>query len=561
MLKIFGALIALSLFAFCNPALSEVVPTKKIRVYNNGVTPLYIYLQSPVITEPDLWMQAQFKVSDWDANFASQRKFQTSRLRRAYFEAPSGPKGIKPNGWLEITLPFYTQLKATTPDNLGKVKDQFVDWWNANRLYIFDSDEAYHSAQVTNNNDKPPAPGGGLPPPPVVVFSESAVPTCVWSDGGPCSVKLFESAINAPDGIPFELQEFTFASAEGPPLNKNLPPPTRTKIDLDRVNYNVSSLDSVYLPVAMGPLAGETPSTTAYVGTGLTTSQFRKTLNLFAGNGSRWPFYIPVYYDDVVRPGFPSTNSKACSLAPFPQTQAYKLPKLPGAFNVFTASYLGSERGAPPIPPVLSSNPANWKTVYSNNACIPSSVPPFIDPPALGATGVAMLDLWTKCLNGVSDASETCRQIRGIVDIFRKSFAKTCANTPTPPLDNIMQAVYGWVPIVYRGCRGADLVTVPGFAPAQTEYCKLQYNYLTLPGAQKQYIFNPYTALIHSPAVLNGLASSSYAFSIDDKLSFKSVPAQGVVIAISGLTGLSNKQATPLPTKDTIFDHCKEAGQ
>ena len=62
------------------------------------------------------------------------------------------------------------------------------------------------------------------------------------------------------------------------------PAPTRTKIDLRFVNYNVSSLDSVFLPVAMGPLtkAGDSvnlgvdpPVPVPYVGTALTTAQFR----------------------------------------------------------------------------------------------------------------------------------------------------------------------------------------------------------------------------------------------------------------------------------------------
>ena len=106
-----------------------------------------------------------------------------------------------------------------------------------------------------------------------------------------------------------------------------------------------------------------------------------------------------------------------------------------------------------------------------------------------------------------------------------------------------MQAVYGWVPIVNRGCTGLDLKTnVTAYQNAALAYCRLQYNYVTLPANQKAvYTFNPFTALIHapySPILGGGLDSSAYAFSIDDKLSFKSVVADGIILTIAGTKGL-----------------------
>ncbi len=133
-----------------------------------------------------------------------------------------------------------------------------------------------------------------------------------------------------------------------------------------------------------------------------------------------------------------------------------------------------------------------------------------------------------------------------------------------------MQAVYGRVPIVYRGCTRLDLKTdETSYKDAALAYCRLQYNYLTLPANQKADIFNPYTALIHAPhnpLLGGGLDSSAYAFSIDDKLSFKSVVAEGVILAIAGTKGLEfDKKAgqrapvpTPIPTTaKEIEDHCK----
>jgi hypothetical protein len=566
---------------------TDPVPCKRIRVYNNNPVNgnnIYVFFES-FIQDPkkaDLWMQAYFKVSDWDSSFVSPRRFVTTRLRRAYIQI-GNDEGIAPGDWVEMEIPFFTQLKATTSANLGKVADQYIDWWNSGRIVFFDSQAAYHSAKVTNNPEKS-VPGGGLPPPPVKVLGGAAVPSCTASNGKKCTVPLFENALQPLDGIPFQLQEYTLASAEGPPLNKTLPPPTRTKIDLRFVNYNVSSLDSVFLPVAMGPLtkAGDSVNhgvkpaePVPYVGTALSTTRFRQTLDKFTSNGNNWPLYVPAYFDDEEHVGFPSSAAKACSLAPFPtnSTGRYNLPKIPGAFNVLTASYLGivGPPVFPPVPPVLSSNPANYKTKYKSNACTLPTSPPFVNPPKLGVAGKAFIDLWNKCTTGTTDTTTTCKDVRIVSKLFTQGFSAACKTSPTPPFYITMQAVYGWVPIVFDGCTGQDLKTdEDAYKKAALAYCRLQYNYVTLPDNQKAtYTFNPYTALIHapySPVLGGGLDSSAYAFSIDDKLSFKSVVAEGIILTIAGTKGLEfDRKAgqtapvpTPIPaTAKQIVDHCK----
>jgi hypothetical protein len=589
-------LISLGFSNFVGSALScdytDPVPCKKLRIYNNNPAngnSIYVFFES-FIQDPnkaDLWMQAQFKVSDW-VNFVSPRRFVTTRLRRAYIQI-GNDEGLAPGASVEITVPFYTQLLTTTADNLGKVADQYVDWWNSGRIVFFDSAAAYHSAKVTNSPEKT-VPGGGLPPPPVKVLAGAAVPTCTASNGKPCVVPLFENALQPLDGIPFQLQEYTLASAEGPPLNKTLPGPTFTKIDLRFVNYNVSSLDSVFLPVAMGPLtkAGdsvnlgvEPPAPVPYVGTALTTAQFRQTLDKFSSSGNNWPLYVPAYFDDKVRAGFPSSAAAACSLAPFvappPTTGTYNLPKIPGAFNVLTESYQGIRKDPngntifPPVPPILSSNPADYRTKYTTNACTLPSPAPFVNPPNLGKAGKAFVDLWNNCYPGTGDLSDTCKDIRTVASLFASGYTKACPTKPTPPFYIMMRAVYGWVPIVDQGCTGVDLKTdVAAYTTAALAYCRLQYNYVTLPPLQKaKYTFNPYTALIHapySPILGGGVDSSAYAFSIDDKLSFKSVVADGIILTVAGAKGLefdkAKGQTAPVPTAIPntaagIIDHCK----
>jgi hypothetical protein len=120
-----------------------------------------------------------------------------------------------------------------------------------------------------------------------------------------------------------------------------------------------------------------------------------------------------------------------------------------------------------------------------------------------------------------------------------------------PDFDSTIQAIYGFVPITFSGCTGGALKDTAGFKDAIGHYCDLQYNYLT--GAPEEEIFNPYTRLIHDT-----LKSSAYAFSIDDKVSFKHVVGTGIILAIAGANGLENKTAAPLPDKTNFKDQCRE---
>ena len=575
-------------------------PKKTIRIVNNNVnSTLYAFIQSPIFenkkqTDADLWMQTQCGINDW-VNIGSQqvplwnsqRTFKTTRLYRAYILINNSSNGIAHGNYVDVTVPFYTQLTPIPANRLGLDPDQYIDWWNANRIYMFDTAAAFNSAMWTNQCANTncaaggtPAPGGNLPQPVVNPVGGADTPTCVSSDGATCTVLLREAAVNVPDGVPFQLQEYTAASAEGPPLNNNLLSqqncPTgfvyvdHTCLGNQYVNYNVSSLNSVFMSVAMEP-RGRTD--TQYVGSATTVDDLRTKIGSFSNSGTDWPYYVPAYFDSKTHEGFLSSVSYACSLSvPFPSDYTfppYNLPKIPGTFNVFTESYSGgpgSDGTAPPIPPILSSNPANWRTFagYAENHCSPPTVPPFVNPPAVGTLGQKVQNLWDLCLNGVSDTSQTCTRIRDIQKLFQTSYDTNCkANNPVPRFQ-LQRAVYGWVPIDYKGCKGADLSLQKNFPTLQSEYCQLRYNYLETEVKNNQkYLFNPYTALIHGNAsvgVPNGLGSTAYAFSIDDALSFKSVVADGLIIAVGGPNGLGNPNGEPIPkTPAEALTHCRKA--
>jgi hypothetical protein len=505
-----------------NPA-----PVKYIAIYNNSPVTIYPVLAIGIKSRdnPDLWMQAFFESVFPNKN--PYPPFPTTLVYRAYINED---KGIPAGDSVTIQVPFYTQLKDVTADDIGDDNDQFIDWWNGARVYLFDGKTALDAAKITDGSNQD---GSTHRPTPIAYLPTADLPICDPTNPICEPIDFVSYRIDPPFGVPFELQEFTFASAMGPPIA-----PRPATIDLTYVNYNISSLDSVYLPVAVGPL---TDSSVPYVGSTEKIVPFRTSLRNFNASGSAWPYYVPVYFADAsTHPTYPVVMGAACSLDPFSGTPAYDLPKLPGAFNLFTASY----QSPAPTPPVLSSNPPITSAPYPTS-CV-EGVP--ANPPALGTLGQGVLNLWSECTPPMDGPGPTCDEIRTVSNFFTTNYVNACGAQPGSIA--MIQAVYGWVPITYNGCTGGALAKTPGYADAIATYCTLQYNYLdtTLPAAD---IFNPYTALIHKE-----LESSAYAFSIDDELSFKHVVDNGIILTIAGANGLVNQEGTPLPTLDTYKNQC-----
>lgn len=116
-------------FAATAAAQTGTVPTKEIVIYNSpdskdSIYPVMEAARNVGIT--DLWMQAQLKINKGET-FA--RPFPRTQNYRAYINLPGG---IRPGSSVTIKVPFYTQLKEVTPNDLGKGNDQYIDWWNGN---------------------------------------------------------------------------------------------------------------------------------------------------------------------------------------------------------------------------------------------------------------------------------------------------------------------------------------------------------------------------------------------------------------------------------------------
>jgi hypothetical protein len=535
--------LTLSLTLSCGVAAAKIAPTPHtatIVIHNNFTNEsglrIYPYLESakrydPPLGNPDLWMQAEFRTD------TPLRQFLTDFNYRAYINPPQpgNPGGIGPGESVTITVPFYTQLKEYTDENLGEVHDQFIDWWNAQRVYFFVGQTDLSSALQYN---------GSRDPRPVTPLPQASAPKCPRDH---CTILLKAYDISLKHNVPYGFAEYTFGTAlDGPPPKIHR---------YDEVHYNANAVDSQYLPLAVG--AYENPAV-PYVGSPLTIEKFKMVFPGFSAQGEKWPFYIPIYLDKYkTHPGFPKLdNYMPCSLnAPFPDYPEYSLlPLLPSTFNVLEESYKGRPgAGTVPVPPLLSSQPPDWKTFFSNHHCIESSDPKY-DTPNLGTYGQGMVDLWTKCTTSGGDGSPTCNDIQEVNDFFQRNYKAKCpAQTPDQPA--VLKAVYGWVPIEWPvgGCVGNNLASTDGYSGANKAYCRLQYNYLTV--SDPADIFNPWTGLIHSKT---GLNSSAYAFSIDDALAVKNVTAKGIIIALGGLNGLENRNPTPIPQSEgEIGTACK----
>jgi len=264
------------------PAKDEI-PTKFIKFVNSSPETVY-----PIIflgkRDVDEWMQAYFQVSK--KNIKTET-YQNTKVYRTYVIEDAG---MAPKTTLYVQVPLYSQL-AAKPD--GTKPNQYIDWWNGARVLFYD-DAAQVQADYEND-----LPGVTTPLTSALVWCRdlNAAGTACKT---PHPLKVFASDVGLPALDLSQLTEFTFGdaiTANGAPY----PFPTRN------VGYNISSVDQVYLPVAMEPLGN---ATIPYIGTVVTIGKFRKAMNNWLAATPGWPVYQPDIADQ---------------------------PRIPGAYNVFAA--------------------------------------------------------------------------------------------------------------------------------------------------------------------------------------------------------------------------------
>jgi hypothetical protein len=504
---------------------NATVPMKEITIYNDSTTDTIYPVLLATIGQNDLWLQAQFNVvdpitqtfcnNDLAIKACTAPQSEVPRLYKAYINLD---KGVRPGEFVSIIVPFYTQLTETDSSTIGKSSGQYIDWWNAERIRFYDGKTAVTGA-FNFNYDLTAPMNPPAPPTPVSPIKGAAVPSCAPDNTFNCEpATLVYYDVDFPTGsIPFDFGEYTFAAAEGPPPGGLLPAGSPFTINLSTVNFNVSAVDGVYLPIAIAALGNSTPVQRQYLGTTTSFDTVSATLSTFSNTGKSWPYYWPSYF------------SKAAPTVAHDTPQdgdaPYRLPKIASANVVFAESY----KDPAPSPPVLSSD--------TNGT------------PMLGTAAQALVTLWTKCTT-TNNMSDTCLKIRDVLKFFSDNYLDTCGlGPPLPPTPTLLTQVYGWAE--FPGCSQA-LVNTPGYDTTISEYCELQYNYLNS-ATKPEDIFNPYAKLVHQT-----LATNAYAFSIDDKFAFKSVPGDGLIITIGGPKGLAfPTEQAPLPTTANIHKYCR----
>jgi len=319
------------------------------------------------------------------------------------------------------------------------------------------------------------------------------------------------------------------------------------------VNYNVSNVDQVYLPVAMEPMVNadknNRTNTPGYLGTTLEVKVVRKRLMDFTGatgdvhdpkNPKNWPIYT-VQKDGSGGLLYPDAGIR-----------------VPGANNVF--QFLAQ--------PEINVTPS--KLTPSPRCAAPDCIPTMSNGPVWSGTKFVdgMIMQWMTCT--LFPTKENCPQSGLYLAVnsafqtnYKDLYAECGKSFPTwlapvgnsiPPLPNLyafLQFVYGWVPFNVV-CGGIELPT----GPTPREYIMLSDNFQKIrgtPAAEGEKIFNRYAQLIHgapdgTPKVHFGLDAAAYAYSIDDQSSFLSKPGVGLIFAVGKEVGLPNPDQFIFPT-------------
>jgi hypothetical protein len=460
-----------------------LVKPKTITIYNNSNTTIY-----PIIST------SKNAVNEWvQACFRTTAPYPTKYVYKLYVNEEAG---IAPGKAVTITLPLFSKLTTS----------KYITWWNGGRVVLADKNE-----NLRNLQDKSiPVPAGV---------------TCAGS-GMTCQLKVYSSNVQFPENIYAQLSEFTFGDSIIPPGQ------TLRLLKPENVGYNISYVDHVYMPIAIGP---KNNPYIGYSGSTKTLIEFRTHLLNFLqteiGNG--WPVY---------------------NLGEL---------KLPGGYNIF-AQRTGTlppdanapvkpEKGFPPVLTVLDC--LNGKCNEKQKSSL-----------HFGQSVQSMQNLWGSCVHWNEDISKyvtekiDCpEELQVRLGALQRFFAENhknyvtmfnagqCAKGSQPVPFSYWQAlnhIYGWVPF-NEGCGAAanPLVNtkIDGWdhARMQSMYIhELEYNYknANLPSAL---LFNPYVKLIHAP---DYLSMDAYGFSVDDAVGFMSELGDGLIFTVGGSRGLTNKQ-------------------
>src|SRR5262245_40330196 len=443
----------------CKSPGPRAIPFKTVNIRNNSDKPIWAVLETakqdipdPITKKPhDRWLQAEFD--------PTPGTYASLYLYRAYVD-PVG--GIPKQSSVSVRVPFYTQLET---DPCPDKPDQYINWWRALRIYIYDDEGAIKHAYGLDTDTEKAAPMSTFAP------DAGPGPTCTG-----CAESLIvyrdqtgadSHGVSLPAVDPSQLLEFTFATVtpDGEPL----------KIDHGFVDYDISSVDQVYLPVAMDPVNNPF---IGFIGSVMRRDEFGTRLEKFKSHFGwpkyKWPPYVtnqdnirlPATYNvmkEIFHPGDPPPMDPA-------GTAIEKLPVMQ-AMNRLWDCCCG----------------AGWPS----SACSKPS----------------------RACGDPSPSPQTCDNMARVADLFEKNYARyegLCVDPlkPVPLTRNFMMShVYGWVP--FNECTAGtilgnvvnELKDTPGiggeagYHAIANAYIDLQYH--SSPDNSPFGDFNRYVELIH----------------------------------------------------------------
>ncbi len=453
------------------------VPTMPIKIYNNSPN-FNIY---PVLTTgtstSSLWLQAWFKVPKAQMGNNPYPKLNSFR----FYINPTGT-GIPPGESVTITLPLFTALVPKAKVD-PKLPDQYIDWWGGGRIEIFD-------APVSTGSPPPALTALYTQRPTQTVVSpilNTQIPTCQGCTGNLIMFK--DTGGGFKNNEPSQLTEYTLGA-----INQSKDP---VELNTNNVDFDVSYVDTAYLPVAMTPYNTTLPriAQVGYVGTPQPIGKFRQALRKFVAADSPyvgWPQFI--------------------------NNQKKKILKIPSLLHIYAGDPDMTRKPWPPINKIT----AGW------NACLPTT-----------------------------NTTPYCKKLRAVRQMFqanynnyRKIYPSKCDTSKKPVVLTealMIQHVYEFTPF---GENCADpkanlLEKTPGYSASGSAkfhrvkniFDELQY----WPDGR----FDPYVLLIHGKDYVN--APNVYAYSVDDAVGNLQAEGTGMILAVGGKKGLPNPNPAAPP--------------
>ena len=464
------------------------VKPKTVTIYNNSDKTIYPVLATSKNAVNE-WIQGCFRTSD--------KLYPTNFVYKLYVNEGEGIPG---NSSVVITLPLFSEL----------LKDErYITWWNGGRVLLADNKE-----RLRNEQDLKLAAPEGV--------------SCQGQNTG-CELSTYSSDVQFPENVYAQLSEYTLGDSIIP-VGQSV-----RLLKPENVGYNISYVDHVYMPVAIGP---KNNPYIGYSGSTQSLAEFRRILASFLENpstGQGWP----VYNLDVL--------------------------KLPGGYNIF-AQRSGTTPPEDNVPVKPAGNiPPPVLTVLPciDGKCTEEQKKTL----HFGEAVQRIQNLWGSCvawggedISGYVTEKFTCPQdLKDNLEVVKRFFeqnhksylqmygdGKCEGEKPPKPDFNYWEAIthiYGWVPFNEKcGAAANPLVDtkIDGWDHAKIQFMyihDLQYNHRQ-PSvvADPKLTFNPYVKLIH-----NDLKMNAYAFSVDDAVGFMSELGDGLVFSVGGSKGLENE--------------------